>query len=67
MPRRIECTFCGEPIEPGTGTMFVRKDGTIYHFCSKKCEKNMLVLKRKPRTTRWTEQYKKEKEQRLKQ
>jgi large subunit ribosomal protein L24e len=67
MPRRIECTFCGEQIEPGTGTMYVRKDGTIYHFCSKKCEKNMLVLKRKPRTTRCTEQYKKEKEQRLKQ
>ncbi|MBN1786724.1 MAG: 50S ribosomal protein L24e [Candidatus Methanofastidiosa archaeon] len=67
VPRRIDCTFCGEQIEPGTGTMYVRKDGTIYYFCSKKCEKNMIVLKRKPRTTRWTSQYKREKEQRLKQ
>jgi len=24
---------------------------------SSKCEKNMLKLKRKPRTTRWTEEY----------
>lgn len=67
VPRKSKCAFCGEDIEPGTGTMYVRKDGTVYYFCSKKCQKNMLVLKRKPRTTRWTALYKKEKEQRLKQ
>lgn len=67
MPKRVFCTFCGEQIEPGTGTMYVRKDGTIYNFCSKKCEKNMVELKRKPRTTTWTERYRQEKEQRMKQ
>ncbi|MHC1605555.1 MAG: 50S ribosomal protein L24e [Candidatus Methanofastidiosia archaeon] len=67
MPRRVICSFCGMQIEPGRGTMYVQKDGTVLNFCSNKCEKNMLVLKRKPRTTRWTQKYKEEKEQRLKQ
>jgi len=54
MPR---CDFCRKHIEPGTGKMFVRKDGKVFDFCSSKCEKNMLKLKRKPRTTRWTKEY----------
>ena len=37
--------------------MFVHKDGKILYFCSNKCQKNMLVLKRKPRTTTWTKEY----------
>jgi len=54
MPR---CDFCRKQIEPGTGKMFVRKDGKTFDFCSSKCEKNMLKLKRKPRTTKWTVEY----------
>ncbi|RMF07147.1 50S ribosomal protein L24e [Candidatus Woesearchaeota archaeon] len=50
----VKCSFCGTNIEPGTGKMFVKKDGKILYFCSRKCEKNLLVLKRKPRDTRWT-------------
>ena len=34
------CTFCGAQLEPGTGKMLVRKDGTIFYFCSTKCENN---------------------------
>ncbi len=34
--------------------MFVKKDGTIYNFCSGKCEKNMLKLKRKSSALKWT-------------
>jgi len=56
--RRI-CSFCGSEIEPGTGKIYVRKDGTIYHFCSSKCQKNMLKLKRTPRKIKWTRYYKK--------
>ncbi|PKK86363.1 MAG: 50S ribosomal protein L24e [Thermoplasmata archaeon HGW-Thermoplasmata-1] len=48
------CSFCGDEIEPGTGSMHIKKDGTIYHFCTKKCRKNMLHLKRVPRRTRWS-------------
>ncbi|HEC81382.1 MAG TPA: 50S ribosomal protein L24e [Thermoplasmatales archaeon] len=56
--RRI-CSFCGNEIEPGTGKLYIRKDGTIYHFCSSKCQKNMLKLKRVPRKIRWSRLYSK--------
>ena len=49
-----KCTFCGEDIRKGTGLIYVKKDGKIFNFCSKKCEKNLLKLKRKPITTKWT-------------
>ncbi|RLF44293.1 MAG: 50S ribosomal protein L24e [Thermoplasmata archaeon] len=49
------CTFCGEEIEPGTGMMYIKKDGTVYHFCSSKCRKNLLHLKREPRKVRWSQ------------
>lgn len=48
------CTFCGENIEPGTGKMFIKKDGIIFYFCSGKCQKNLLKLKRTPRDIKWT-------------
>ncbi|MBN1274912.1 50S ribosomal protein L24e [Candidatus Woesearchaeota archaeon] len=51
------CNFCGKPIPTGTGKLYVQKDGKLLHFCSNKCEKNLLVLKRKPRQTRWTEEH----------
>ena len=54
--RRI-CTFCGSEIEPGTGKMYVKKDASIFHFCSMKCQKNQLNLKRSPRRTKWTKKY----------
>ena len=50
-----KCSFCGASIEPGTGKMFVRKDGTILFFDTNKCYKNMIELKRVARTTEWTE------------
>ncbi len=51
------CSFCGEAIEPGTGKMFVRKDGTVFNFCSNKCKKNNIHLGRVNRRTRWTTRY----------
>ncbi|HEB37698.1 MAG TPA: 50S ribosomal protein L24e [Thermoplasmatales archaeon] len=59
MVERRVCSFCGNEIEPGTGKLYIRKDGTIYHFCSSKCQKNLLKLKRVPRKIRWTRYYKK--------
>ncbi|ACL15898.1 50S ribosomal protein L24e [Methanosphaerula palustris] len=47
------CTFCGEGLEPGTGKMFVRRDGSIYYFCSTKCQNN-FKLGRAPRRVAWT-------------
>ncbi len=53
----MKCSFCGETIERGTGKIFVRKTGKLLYFCSNKCEKNMLKLKRLPRQTEWTQEY----------
>lgn len=56
-----KCTFCGKQIERGTGKMFVYTSGKIANFCSNKCEKHQLKLKRKPLKMRWTETFRKEK------
>lgn len=51
------CTFCGASIEPGTGKMYVKKDGTTFLFCSNKCSKNMIEMRRVPRKVTWTAAY----------
>jgi len=50
------CSFCGEKLEPGTGKMYIRKDGSILYFDSSKCEKNYLKLKREARDVLWTKE-----------
>ncbi len=57
MPRRYTCAFCGREIEPGTGMMYVKNDGTIYRFCSRKCMVSMLRFGRDPRKLKWTLKY----------
>ena len=37
--------------------MFIKKDGTVFFFCSSKCRRNLLDLRRVPRWTRWTLTY----------
>jgi large subunit ribosomal protein L24e len=66
MVERRVCTFCGDEIEPGTGRMYIKKDGTVFHFCSSKCFKNLVILGRVPRRTTWTRYYEREKEVRMK-
>jgi large subunit ribosomal protein L24e len=66
MVEKRNCSFCGAEIEPGTGKMFVKKDGTVLNFCTNKCYKNMIELKRVPRTTKWTQKFETEKKARLK-
>lgn len=38
----------------GTGMIFVRRDGSVLNFCSRKCRANQLVLRREGRLQKWT-------------
>jgi|TARA_B100000809_G_C14754590_1_gene393446 large subunit ribosomal protein L24e len=57
MPERRVCSFSGEEIEPGTGLMFVQRDGTVKWFKNSKARKNALKLRRNPRKVKWTRHY----------
>ena len=59
MVDRHSCSFCGVDIEPGTGKLYIKKDGTKYHFCSMKCQKNQTLLKRVNRNVKWTAAFEK--------
>lgn len=50
----MKCTFCEKEFPIGTGKMYIKKDGKKSYFCSSKCEKNALTLKRKKRKVKWT-------------
>jgi len=47
------CSFCGSIIPKGLGLIYVKSDGSILYFCSSKCKKSMLKLRRKPHKVRW--------------
>jgi large subunit ribosomal protein L24e len=49
-----QCSFCADEIEPGTGMMFVKRDGTVFHFCSSSCRKQQLHLGRVGHRFKWT-------------
>lgn len=57
--KMAKCSFCGEVMKRGTGKIFVKKDASLLYFCSSKCEKNTLTLKRKPIKTKWSLRYEK--------
>ncbi|MEM3671190.1 MAG: 50S ribosomal protein L24e [Thermoprotei archaeon] len=57
MVRTYNCSFCGRKIPPGTGLLYVRSDSSILRFCTQKCKKNMLYLKRNPQRLKWTQKY----------
>ncbi len=53
MVEQRTCDYTGEAIEPGTGIMYVKTDGTVLHFVDSKAEKN-YKLGREPRDLEWT-------------
>ncbi|ELY95505.1 50S ribosomal protein L24e [Natrialba taiwanensis] len=55
MVEKRTCDYTGEEIEPGTGIMYVKTDGTVLHFVDSKAEKN-YKLGREPRDLEWTEE-----------
>jgi large subunit ribosomal protein L24e len=48
------CSFCAGEIEPGTGQLFVKRDGSLYSFCSSSCRKQQMGLGRVGHRLRWT-------------
>jgi large subunit ribosomal protein L24e len=48
------CSFCAGEVEPGTGTMYVKRDGTVFYFCSSSCRKQQLHLGRVGHRLKWT-------------
>ena len=61
----MKCSFCGADIPAGTGKVVVLPDGSYLTFCSNKCEKNYLKMKRSPQKVKWTSKYHEEKEIRM--
>lgn len=53
----MECYFCGREIPKGRGMMYVKVDGTTYYFCSDKCKKNSIKLRREGRKSKWTQRF----------
>jgi len=49
-----QCSFCAGEVEPGTGTMFVKRDGQVFFFCSSSCRKQQLRLGRVGHRLKWT-------------
>ena len=47
------CAFCGRPIPPGEGIMYVRVDGTVLRFCSHKCFVSAVKYGRNPQRQAW--------------
>jgi len=57
MVAKRQCSFCAQEIEPGTGTIFVKRDGTVYQFCSSSCRKQQMSLGRIGHRFKWTRAY----------
>lgn len=48
-----KCSFCGRQIPPGFGIMYVKNDGTILRFCSRRCYVSAVEFRRNPRKQVW--------------
>jgi large subunit ribosomal protein L24e len=48
-----KCSFCKTDVVKGTGKMLAKNSGKVLWFCGRKCEKNMLQLKRNPAKLKW--------------
>lgn len=49
----MKCSFCNSNMVKGTGKMFVKKEGSVFYFCSSKCEKN-VGMGRVAKKMKWT-------------
>lgn len=52
-----KCSFCGKEEQLFKGVHLIKNDGSLFYFCSSKCRKNALKLRRDKRKLKWTEAY----------
>lgn len=52
-----KCVFCGKEESPHKGINLIKNEGVVNYFCSMKCRKNAIKLKRDKRKVRWTEAF----------
>ncbi|MCH7568670.1 MAG: 50S ribosomal protein L24e [Nanoarchaeota archaeon] len=52
-----KCVFCGKDEADFKGVYLIKNDGSINYYCSSKCRKGHLGLKRDRRKVRWTEAF----------
>jgi len=50
----VKCVFCGREESPHRGLFIIKNDGSINYYCSSKCRKNALKLKRDKKNLKWT-------------
>lgn len=50
-----KCVFCGREESPFRGVHLITNDGFVNFYCSSKCRKNALNLKRDRKKVAWTE------------
>ncbi len=62
----VKCVFCGREEDAFKGTHLIQNDGTVNYYCSSKCRKNAIKLKRDKRKLKWTSAYREEKQKALK-
>jgi large subunit ribosomal protein L24e len=53
----VKCSFCGKEKDAYIGVHLLTNTGEVLYFCSSKCRKNSLNLKRDKRNVRWTEAF----------
>jgi len=53
----VKCYFCGCEESPMRGVHLITNLGAIEYYCSSKCRKNALKLKRDKRKLKWTVAY----------
>ena len=52
-----KCIFCGKDEHNFKGLNIVGNDGVVRYYCSSKCRKNSLKLRRDRRKVKWTEAF----------
>lgn len=53
----VKCVFCGKEDSVSRGLHVIQNDGVVAYYCSTKCRKNALKLRRDKRKLKWTEAF----------